>query len=110
MRLPANTRIAPEKLNRYLLAPQSRGDKSAFLALAGYTRDNSEQLLADLRSQILPLEARPVEGSKFGQSYEIVAGLRGPNGVVLNVRTIWMMEHLSGVTKFVTLIPAKRSE
>jgi len=34
--------------------------------------------------------------------------LTGPNGVALAVRTIWMTEHLSGVTKFVTLIPDKR--
>ena len=107
MKLPANAVIAMDKLTRYLLVPQARGDKSAFLAGAGYTRDNADQLLQDLRSQILPLDATVLESNKFGQYCEIRGRLTGPNGVTLAVRTIWMIEHLSGVTKFVTLIPDK---
>ena len=85
--------------------PQTRGDKSAFLAEAGYTTDNADQLLRDLRAQILSLDATVLESNKFGQYYEIRGRLTGPNGVALTVRTIWMTEHLSGITKFVTLIP-----
>jgi len=107
VKLPADTVIAMDKLTRYLLVPQARGDKSAFLAGAGYTRDNAEQLLRDLRSQILPLDATALESNKFGQYYEIRGKLTGPNGVTLAVRTIWVTEHLPGITKFVTLIPGK---
>ncbi len=49
-----------------------------------------------------------LESNKFGKFYEIRDTLVGPNGVTLAVRTIWMTEHLSGVTRFVTLIPYKR--
>jgi len=105
--LPANTIIATDKFTRYLLVPQARGDKSAFLAGAGYTLENVNQLLHDLRTQILPLDAAPLESGKFGQYYEIRGTLRGPNGVARTVRTIWITEHLSGITKFVTLIPDK---
>jgi hypothetical protein len=108
MRLPADTTIAEGKLTRYLLLPQTRGDKSTFLARAGYTRGNADQLLRDLRTQILPLEAVALESNKFGRYYEIRGTLTGPNGVTLDVCTIWMTEHLSGATKFVTLIPDKR--
>ena len=108
MKLPADTIIATDKLTRYLLVPKARGDKSAFLARAGYTLENTEQLRLDLRSQVLPLEAEPLESNKFGQYYEICGRLIGPKGVTLSVRTIWMTEHLSGNTKFVTLIPDKR--
>lgn len=108
MRLPPDTTIAEDKLTRYLLMPQARGDKSAFLAQAGYRLDNADRLLRDLRIQLLPLEAQRLESNTFGQYYEIRGTLTGPNGVVLPVRTIWMTEHLSGVTKFVTLIPDKR--
>ena len=108
MKLPANTIIATDKFARYLLVPQARGDKSAFLAGAGYTLENVDQLLHDLRAQILPLEAAPLESGKFGQYYEIRGTLSGPNGVTRAVRTIWITEHLSGITKFVTLIPDKR--
>ncbi|MBI3923529.1 MAG: hypothetical protein HY318_19075 [Armatimonadetes bacterium] len=108
MRLPADTIIAREKLTGYLLVSQERGDKSGYLALAGYTLENAEPLLGDLREQILPLEAVPLEFNKFGQFYEISGMLTGPNGVTLGVRTIWMTEHLSCITKFVTLMPDKR--
>ena len=108
MKLPANTIIATDKLTRYLLVPQARGDKSRFLAEAGYTQENVEHLLHDLRTQILPLDAEPLESGKFGQYYEIRGTLSGPFGVTRAIRTIWITEHLSGVTKFVTLIPEKR--
>jgi hypothetical protein len=39
--LPSDTVIAPEKLTSYLLLRQARGDKSVFLATAGYTLENS---------------------------------------------------------------------
>lgn len=107
MKLPANTIIAREKVTRYLLVPQARGDKSEFLQRAGYTRDDADQLLEDLRRQ-LPLDALPTKSNKFGQYDEIRGSLTGPNGVTLAVRTVWMTAHLSGVTKFVTLLPDKR--
>ena len=107
MKLPTDAAIAMDKLTGYLLVPQARGDKSAFLAGAGYTRDNADQLLRDLRAQILPLDATVLESNKFGRYCEIRGRLTGPNGVALAVHTIWMTEHLSGITKFVTLIPDK---
>ena len=108
MKLPSNTIIATDKFTRYLLVPQPRGDKSAFLAGAGYTLGNIDQLLHDLRTQILALDAVPLESGKFGQYYEIRGTLKGPNGATRAVRTIWITEHLSAITKFVTLIPDKR--
>jgi hypothetical protein len=107
MKLPANSLIAGEKITHYLLVPLARGDKSAFLARAGYTLDNPQQLLADLRNQILPLDAAAAGNNKFGEYFEIRGVLRGPNALELRVRTIWMTEHLSGRTKFVTLFPDK---
>ena len=57
MKLPEDSHIALEKLTRYLLVLQVRGDKSGYLALAGYTLDNFTTLLTDLRAQILTQEA-----------------------------------------------------
>jgi hypothetical protein len=42
MKLPANTIIPREKATDYLLIPQARGDKTAFLDRAGYTLANAE--------------------------------------------------------------------
>ena len=108
MKLPADTVIAPEKARLYLLVPYARGDKSKFLASAGYTLENPDRLLHDLRAQILPLEAAPLESNPFGEYSEIRGTLTDPNGIALPVRTIWLKERLSGATKFVTLVPDKR--
>ena len=64
---PEDSNIAPEKLTRYLLVPQARGDKSAYLALAGYTLDNFTTLLTDLRAQILNQDAAALETTSYGQ-------------------------------------------
>ena len=107
MKLPADATIVREKVTRYLLVRQARGDKSAFLAQAGYKIDNADRLLDDLRTQLLPLEATPLHSTVFGELYEIRGKLTGPNGVTLNVRSIWMQERLPQATKFITLIPEK---
>lgn len=109
MKLPADAAIAPEKLTQYLLVSKPRGDKSAFLARGGYTAANPERLLHDLHSQVLPQDATPAGSTQFGELYEIRASLTGPSGVTLRIRSIWMTEHLSGVTKFITLIPGRKT-
>ena|SRR5881397_3878547 len=67
MKLPADAIIAAEKVTRYLLVSQTRGDKSAFLARGGYTIENADQLLHDLRTQPLLLDATPLHSTEFGQ-------------------------------------------
>jgi hypothetical protein len=106
VKLPEDATIASTKLNRYLLIWRPADDKSKFLASAGYTIDNWPQLEADLRRQILPLNAVvSQETNRFGQVYEICGNLVGPNGMSLAVVTIWMMEFETGVVKFITLYP-----
>jgi Domain of unknown function (DUF4926) len=57
MRLPPGATIAREKLSGYLLVHQARGDKSVFLARAGYKLENADQLLEDLRVQVLSFDS-----------------------------------------------------
>ncbi len=105
MKLPLNTIIAARKITEYLLRPRLEDDKSAFLGLAGYTRDGADRLLADIREQILPLEAECFEQTDYGPKYRIRGTLTGPNGRILRVVTIWMKENATNQTKFVTLFP-----
>ena len=108
MRLPSNTIIAPEKLTRDLLVPREFDDKSQFLRQAGYTTENWEQLEQDLRSQVLSNDAELIEQTLYGNIFEIRSSLTGPNGQTLFVKTIWMGEFRSGVSKFITLYRDKR--
>lgn len=105
MKLPTDSLIAAEKLTEYLLVLRKRNDKSKWLAQAGYTLDNWQVLENDLRTQILSLEASPVDLTHYGQTYEIKGSLTGPNGEFLAVCTVWMVESATGVTKFITMYP-----
>jgi hypothetical protein len=105
VQLPSTTLIAPEKLTKYLLVRREFDDKSRFLRQAGYTLENWEQLEQDLRVQVLPHDAELIEQTVYGNIFEIRSSLTGPNGQTLFVKTIWMYELRSGVTKFITLYP-----
>lgn len=105
MRLPADSIIAPGKVTQYLLRRRIENDKSAFLALAGYREATADRLLADIREQILPLEAEHIEETEYGTKYRIRGELVGPNGRALRILTIWMTEIATKQTKFITLFP-----
>jgi hypothetical protein len=107
MKLPLDTLIARRKVSEYLLVSRPEDDKSAFLARAGYGPETADRLLADLRTQLLPLEARLLEAGEYGTKYEIRGKLTGPNGRSLRVVSIWMIEDAGGKAKFVTLYPDK---
>jgi hypothetical protein len=110
MKLSRSAVIAETKLKKYLLVWRDADDKSKFLAQAGYTLENWQQLEADLRSQILPLEAVPSdEPNRFGDVYKIQGVLCGVNGIGLAVVTIWMIEYETKVTKLITLYPDKEA-
>ncbi|MCC5623026.1 DUF6883 domain-containing protein [Nostoc sp. CHAB 5715] len=101
--LPQDAIIAEEKLTKYLLVPLPKDDKSKFLARAGYTLDNWQQLERDLRAQVLTQPAEAIETTRYGHKYAIRACLRGINGVELNILTIWIVTN--NTTKFITLVP-----
>jgi 23S rRNA A2030 N6-methylase RlmJ len=106
MKLPENAIIATDKIADYLLRWRPENDKSQFLAQAGYTAVQPERLVEDIR-QFLLLDAEFEEATEYGDKYRIVGTLTGPKGRALNVVTIWMAERATGVTKFITLYPAK---
>lgn len=107
MRLPQDSRIAREKATKYLLRWRPEDDKSAFLAGAGYTLENADKLIEDIRGQLLPLEAQFVERTEYGPKYRLAGSLTGPNGRKLRVVTIWMTEEATNQTKFITFYPDK---
>lgn len=106
--LPQDATISEEKLVNYLLVLLPKDDKSQFLAQAGYRLDNWQQLLQDLRSQVLSQPAEFAATVRYGKKYKIRANLTGPNGVKIRVLTIWMVTH--GKAKFVTLVPDKKAK
>ena len=105
MKLPLDSTIAREKFANYLLLHQERSDKSRYPARAGYTLENIDRLIQDIRTQILPIDAIFVRRTVFGETYRIDGTLFGPGGWQIHIRTIWLKHTLSGAVHFVTLIP-----
>lgn len=107
MKLAADAFIARDKVVYYLLEWRPENDKSQFLALAGYTVAQPDRLVNDIRKQLLPLDAEAEETTEYGEKYRISGTLVGPNGLALQVETVWMVESVSRMTKFITLYPTK---
>jgi hypothetical protein len=105
MKLPADAVIDPRKATEYLLKVRPEDDKSAFLVQAGYTLANAQQLLTDIREQILPLDAEELGEFEYGTKFQIRGALNGPNGTALRAVSIWATIEATGETRFVTLYP-----
>ncbi len=103
MIIPKDAIIAEEKVRDYLLRLLDVDDKSGYLALAGYTREEYWELLRDIREQLLPGDGKFQERNKYGDFYELLGFLTGPNGRRLGVRTTWVLDE--GIWRFVTLFP-----
>lgn len=105
LKQPGELYIADDKVTRYLLVRQERGDKSQYLESAGYNALEPHVLKEDLFKLAKEEPAVERQRTLYGQFFELKGALQGPNGKILNIRTIWMKENLSGNTKFITLIP-----
>lgn len=107
MKLPSDVVIAEEKLTQYLLVWRARNDKSGYLALAGYQSSNWHLLEADLRQLAGTVETKSEGNNPFGEILSAQGKLHGPNGVILEVKTIWIRLAEMDETRFVTLFPDK---
>ena len=107
MKLDRHAEISESKLTQYLLEQRPQNDKSGFFALAGYTRNNWQQLEADLRQQILPRDAELSRQTPYGDLYTITGALRGPNREVVQIVSVWLVQP-GGGTRLVTVYPERR--
>ncbi|MEO1664725.1 MAG: DUF6883 domain-containing protein [Chloroflexota bacterium] len=107
MRIPAEAAvIPPEKLTKYLLVPQVKNDKSKFLAQAGFTLDNPDELDAAIRRILAENDAVQDRENEYGKSYRVSGQLVGPGGA-LAVITVWMLGTKDQHYRFITLKPDK---
>lgn len=67
--------------------------------MGGYSMNNWQELETGIRS-LLQLEAVYQRTDDFGDYYEIIGSLRN-----LQVKTIWLWEHSSDSSRFITLFP-----
>jgi hypothetical protein len=106
MKLQGNIVIRDDKLTNYLLVPRSEDDKSKFLAQAGFTSDNPEQLKQAILKLIQTHDAVSDRQNNYGTYYRVEGPLVGPTGT-LAVVTVWIELAIDGIIQFVTLKPKR---
>jgi hypothetical protein len=106
MKLRGNIIIPDAKLTQYLLIFQEKDDKSKFLARAGFTLENPEQLKQAILNLITRNEANLDRTSKYGTFYRVEGNLIGLTTTLLVV-TVWLERTQDGNIQFITLLPKK---
>lgn len=109
MKLPGVERafINPAKVRDYLLSPEhpiGRSKAEIFRGM-GYSRDNWQQLSADLLKLAQNGEAEPQEATEYGQKYAVDGFLQGPRPRVMNTRTAWIILLEEDFPRFLTAFP-----
>jgi hypothetical protein len=104
MRIPADAKIASEKLTRYLLVPRPVNDKSRFLFRAGFTRSAPAVLETAIRQLADESAARENGFNDYGTFWRVTGMLRGPVASV-RVVAIWLEWHSDRSFHFITLKP-----
>jgi hypothetical protein len=107
MKIPPDAIIPDDKLTRYLLISREQDDKSKFLAQAGFTLDNPEQLKAAIRQLADTVEAVADKTNEYGIFYRVEGQLIGINDRNLSVITIWLNRKIDEQFQFITLKPKR---
>ncbi len=110
MKLPDNVIIPDGKISNYLLIHREEDDKSKFLAQAGFTQANPEQLKNAIIELITNYEAREDKSNQYGTFYQVKGELKGVNNQKLSVITIWLKRKVDNQIQFITLKPNKEKK
>ncbi len=105
MKLQGNIIIPDAKLTQYLLVPRQENDKSKFLAQAGFTQANADQLKQAILTLIQTHDAIVDRQNKYGTYYRVEGSLIG--NCTLAVVTVWIERAEDGNIQFVTLKPKR---
>ena len=101
--------IPAEKFTLYALNPERQPDKSrAFKLALGYTKENAEDLIQNIREHLGEYTAVRKPDIGYGPRYEIVMDLSGPNGKTARVLTAWIKDQKTGNFRLTTAHIDKR--
>ena len=103
-----NAYIPRSKLIEYLLSetyPVGRGKARSFYA-AGFDKTNVDILVQGLIAIAQHDEVDEVTSSPHETKYVIDGALESPNGGLLPLRTVWIIDRGQSIPRFVTAYPA----
>ena len=99
--------IASEKLCLYLLNQAHRrgGSKARLLLSMGYTAGDWQRLETDLRAQHLTANVKLQTTTDYGERYEVIAPLIGPNGRSIVFCSVWQIDIGTEYPRLITMYP-----
>jgi len=92
--------ISDEKVLDYLLVQKEKNDKSAFLLKLGYSIENWNELVTDIKNIASHNNAVLQQHTTFGDMYEVRGKLKN-----FGVITIWLLAVDNEKFRFITLYP-----
>lgn len=92
--------ISEDKILNYLLVKKAKNDKSGFLEKLGFTRQNYQDLIAEIKRIATSHEAILAKKSEFGSLYKVEGNLKK-----MMIVTIWIEQIDKNKFRFVTLYP-----
>jgi vacuolar-type H+-ATPase subunit H len=94
--------LPADKFRRYALDKSKDYDKAvAFEKALGYTKDNYRELQQAIKDQLETAAATKKGSNQYGDKYEVVMNITGPNGKTAKVLTGWLVN--SQGTRMVTV-------
>jgi hypothetical protein len=99
--------IAQSKIEDYLLSPShSVGTfKHVVFSALGYNQQNWQILRDDILALARIREAFPSQSNGYGQKFIVSGKLVGPNGRSGDFVTVWIVESVNLVPRFLTAYP-----
>ncbi|WP_338129819.1 DUF6883 domain-containing protein [Heyndrickxia oleronia] len=101
-----NAQIPPQKLTSYALNKEhvKGGPKAvAFEKALGYTSVNYMDLINNVIENLPKFPATPKGDKGYGETYEVIMNLKGPNNKNANVLTAWIVDKDTNETRLTSI-------
>ena len=96
--------IPIEKFTKYALNIEKDPDKAIAFELAlGYTLDNVEKLIENIKNNLDKFPATQKENKGYGDTYEVIMDITGENGKTAKVLTAWIDDKSKNEMRLVTV-------
>ena len=101
--------IELQKFTEYALNPLKEKNKAeAFSKALGYTTQNADMLIENIRQNIINFNAIEKPDNGYGKRYEILMTLTGINQKRANVKTAWIVDKKTGETRLTSAYVTKK--
>lgn len=98
------TVIPIEKFTQYALNPEKDINKAkAFEKALGYTKENAEELIQQIRKKLPDSEAVEKGDRGWGMTYQVIMEIEGLNGKTAKVLTAWIDDKITGEMRLTTV-------